>query len=365
VTIGQVGTFSGVVGAITHSARTAMAVWAKDVNSRSGLACHPVQLYTEDDAGDPARAAAAVQDLINQHHVIALTGSIVTFSVAGFRPAIEAAKLPAVGGDLLAPDWDQSPLMFPQGASADDQLLGAVHAGVLAGHQKLGLVYCVEVAECGHADKLLHEGGAKAAGADFVYDSPISITQSDFTAQCLNARNAGVDLLILGMDGASMVRMAHSCAAIGYRPLLLTGAATYTLENTKDPNLRAFGMISESPVAPWVVDDSPQMRAFHAAMNRYAPDLPPDGECVIAWSSGVLLEDAVSRLGPAEQAGALNSALVVEGLERLHDDSLGGLTTRLTFTPGEPHATSTGCIYLLRLSTDGWTAPQGGTPMCR
>jgi branched-chain amino acid transport system substrate-binding protein len=365
VAIGQVGTFSGIVGAITSGARDALGVWAKDVNSRGGLACHPVQLFTEDDAGDPSRAAAAVKDLVGQHHVVALVGNIVVFSVAGFEPAVSAAKLPAIGGELLATEWFSSPWMFPQGASVDDQAKAIVQAGVAAGHRKLGYLYCVEVPACGYLDKkFFHDGAAQAAGAEPVYDSPISIGQPDFTAQCLNARNAGVDLLGLGMDGAAQTRVARSCASIGYRPLLATGAGSFSLKNTEDPNLRAFGMVVGSPVAPWMATDTPAAHTFHATMTALAPNLAPDGEVMLGWTSGKLLEAVVERLTPAERAGDLTTAKILDGLGRIHNETLGGLTGPVTFTPNEKHAVSSGCNYFERLGTNGWTTPTGSKPVC-
>lgn len=363
VALGQVGTFSGVAGTITASARTAMAVWAQDVNSRGGLACHPVQLYTEDDGGDPARAAAAVQDLVQRRHVVALVDDIVVFSVAGFRPAIETAKLPAIGGDLLEPDWDQSPFMFPQGSGLDDQVVGLVRAGVAAGHKRLGYLYCVEVSACGYVDKRL-KGQAASVGAKLVYDAPISITQPDFTAQCLNAKNAGADLLGLGMDGAAMTRVARSCTAVGYRPLLAIGGGGLSAANAADPTLRALGAMSVSAVAPWMSGDTPGLIAYHHAMTTYAPQLTPDGQTMNSWTSGKLLEAAIADLPSQQQAGNLTPALVIEGLDRIHDETLGGLTARLTFTPQESHAVSSGCVWFERLGTDGWAAPNGSRPVC-
>jgi branched-chain amino acid transport system substrate-binding protein len=365
VNVGQVGTFSGVAGAITAGARAAAAVWAKDVNTRGGLDCRTVQLFSTDDGADPARAAAAVQDLVDRHHVVALIANIVPFTAAGFVPAITAAKLPALGGDMLAPEWDTSAWMFPQGSAVDDQLIGGIGAGVQSGHRRLGLLYCVEVSSCGQVDTFLRNGGARTAGADFVYDAPISITQPDYTAECLNAKQAGVDLLLLGMDGGSMARLTRSCVAVDFRPLLLTGAATFSLKNTEDSILRSFRMLTASPVAPWTADDTPGLQAFHRAMQRYRSDLPPDGETVIGWSSGILLEAALNHLSTAERAETLTPRLVVQGLGRIHDETLGGLTSHLTFNPALGHATGTGCIYLMELTAAGWTAPDGSHPRCR
>lgn len=354
-----------MAGTITAGARAAMAVWAQDVNARGGLACHPVRLYAEDDGGDPAQAAAAVKDLVGRHHVVALVGDIVLFSIGGFLPAITEARIPAVGGDTAATEWFTSPWMFPQGDSIDDQAKSIVEAGVAAGHKKLGFLYCVEVSACGYLDKkFFHDGEAQAAGAQPVYDSPVSLTQPDFTAQCLNARNAGVDLLGLALDGSAIARLGRSCAAIGYRPLLAGGALEFNLKQLEDPNIRAFGMVSGSPVAPWMALDTPAAQAFHVALRRYAPDVMADGVTMLAWTSGKLLEAAVEKLSPVERAGELSTEQILAGLGRIHNETLGGLTGPLTFTLGEQHAVSSGCNYFERLGPDGWTTPTGSKPVC-
>jgi hypothetical protein len=158
VAVGQVGTFSGVVGALTAGSRAALAAWAKDVNAHGGLACHPVRLYSQDDAGDPGQAAAAVKDL--------------------------------------------------------------------------------------------------------------------------------------------------------------------------------------------------------------APDLVPDGEAMLGWTAGKLLEAAVDQLSTGERSGDLTTALILTGLGRIHGETLGGLTGPLMFTPGEKHASSSRCNYFERLGPDGWSTPTGSKPVC-
>jgi branched-chain amino acid transport system substrate-binding protein len=206
VAIGQVGTFSGVAGAITAPARTALAVWAKDVNGRGGLACHPVQVFATDDGADTSRAAVAEHDLVHQHHVVAFLDVVVPLTVGGFRPAVEADKVPVIGGVTGTDDFYESQWLFPEAASFSDQVVGLVRAGVERGMKRLGLLYCVEANACtGLANKA--KEFAPRAGAELVYDAPVSLTQPDFTAQCINARNAKVNLLGAAMDGASITRM--------------------------------------------------------------------------------------------------------------------------------------------------------------
>jgi len=362
VPVGQVGTFSGVLGTITASARAALSLWATDLNARGGLACHPVRIYSEDDAGDPARAAAAVDSLAQAHHVAAFVGDIVPLSVGGFRPQIEKTQIPAVGGDLLTPEWNTSPWMFPQGGGLDDQITGILRAGGLEGKTRFGLLYCVEIASCTYVGKHMPPG-TRSGGLQVVYTSPVSVTQPDFTAQCLNAKNAGVDVLGLAIDGASMTRVARSCAAVGYRPLLAVGAGTFNLETTKDENLRRFGMLSVSSVAPWTAQDRPGLQDLHRAIDRLNPQLAPDGEVVLAWAAGRLLEAAIAALTPSEQSTAITAQLITTGLGRISNNTLDGLTGPLTFAPGRAHPAN-GCVYFSQLGETGWWAPHGSRPDC-
>ncbi|HEX3613447.1 MAG TPA: ABC transporter substrate-binding protein [Sporichthyaceae bacterium] len=364
VPIGQIGTFSGVAGPITISARNMLGAWAKDINTRGGLACHLVEVYSEDDGGDPARAASEVQQMVASHHVVAFVASEVPLSIGGFRPALEAAKVPEIGGLAGTSDFFESRWIFPESAALDDQAIGLFRQGADLGHRRVGLLYCVEAPVCTEVDKRARAGTVKAAGAELVYDAPVSVAQPDYTAQCLNARDAKVDLFTLALDGASVGRVIRSCQAIGYRPLLGTGGGLLTPAQATDPTLRAFGAVSVSAEAPWILNDTPGLREYHQALARWLPNQVADGTSVMAWASAKLLEAAVTHLPVAARTGQVTAAMLVTALGGVHDNSLGGLTGPLTFSPGEQHAVSNGCVFYELLGPSGWTAPHGSKPVC-
>jgi branched-chain amino acid transport system substrate-binding protein len=363
VAIGQVGTFSGFAGPITGPARNALAIWVKDVDARGGLACHPVTVYSDDDGADPARAAAEVHELVAEHHVIALVANLVPLSANGFFPALDAARIPAVGGGSYTKQDFEDRWYFPEGASAKDQVIGIIRDGVELGHRRLGALYCVEASSCTQSDQYFKDGAA-AAGAQVAYNSPASVGQPDYTAQCLNARDAKVDLLALALDGASIGRVARSCAAIGYHPVIATSAALLGPDQADDPTIRSFGVATITPDAPWFLDDQPGLVAFHRAMAMYAPNTRPTGAAVIAWASAELLRTAVDKVSDQASTGPITPELVLAGLGKVHGDTLGGLTGPLTFTPDEAHATSNGCVFYELLTTAGWAAPRGSQPVC-
>ncbi len=363
VTLGQVGSFSGIAGPITAGARTALAVWARDVNLRGGIACHPVVLHSVDDAADAARSAAVVEELANNRKAVALVGSFTVLSMAGFRSAVEDEKIPAVGGDVLSTDWNDSPYFFPQGAGFDAQVFGLVKQAVDAGQRQIGLLYCVEAASCTSGAKKIEAQTAKAGGT-LAYSSAISLTQTDFTAQCQNAKSAGVEVLGLAMDGSAMGRVARSCAALSYRPKFAASGLIISPAQATDPDLRRNGVATASVNAPWMREDTPGQRAYHRALEAYAPGAVPDAASIAAWSAGKLFEAAIAALGTEARDGAITRELVLKGLGLVRKETLGGLAPPITFSPGQARAPEIRCVYYELLTTDGWIAPRASRPVC-
>ena len=69
-------------------------------------------------------------------------------------------------------------------------------AAAAAGYTKMGVMYCVEDPTCSDGiQTLIAPGGGQAAGVTNVYSSSFSITQPDFTANCLDAKQAGATFI--------------------------------------------------------------------------------------------------------------------------------------------------------------------------
>lgn len=363
--IGQIGAFSGVSGPITADARTAVAAWVQDVNARGGIACRPVQLYAVDDGGDPAKASALFQQLVKEKGVVAVIGVFDALGFKGVRGSAERLRVPVIGGDGFDPSWNESPYVFPVGAGILGIVRGAVRQATDSGKKNFGLLYCVEASVCTTVAKLVPPESEKAGGK-ISYSAAISLTQPDFTAQCQAAKNAGVEGFGLAMDGASIARVARSCASIGYHPLLITSGLVLSRANAADPAIRKNTLSSSSQVAPWMKDtqDTPGQRAYHAAMERYAPKMEPTGASITAWASGKLLEAAIGNLGAGSAGQSLTAADVMTGLGKVSKETLDGLTPPITFKPGQTSAPPITCVFFTLLTDKGWTAPRGSKPVC-
>jgi len=362
--IGQVGGFSGIVSNVLLPARIGMQVWVSDINSRGGVNCHPIKLFQVDDGSDSSRSAAAVHDLVENKKVVALVGSSVPISIVGYRSASEQLKVPSVGGDSLNFDWSQSPVFFPQGATFSATIIGAVKQLADQGKTKLGVIYCVEARNCQDANKVMVDGGDKVAGAQVVYRSQISIAQTGFGGQCQAAKDAGAQQVLLAMDGSAISRVMKSCAQIDYFPAIATSPIAIGSSVTQDPNVRKAGVSLAHIVFPWTQADNPAQQRYQQAMARYAPGVASDGATSQAWVAGEMLRTVVESLGDAP-AGDVTTDLIYRGLGNLKGTTLDGLTSPLTFTPGQPKAPENNCYFPVLLTPDkGFVAPNGSRPTC-
>ena len=356
ITIGQVGGFTGIVSNTLAGSKIGLPVWVAAMNARGGIACHPIRLVQADDASDPSKSNAAVRDLVQNKGAVALVGSSVPISIKGFRAAVEALKVPAVGGDSLNFDWNQSPYLFPQGTTFGATIIGAVKQNVAAGKKRIGLVYCVEANNCTDAYQVLKQGGAAKAGAEVVYEAQMSITGTDFSAQCRSAQTAGADQLLLAMDGSAIQRFMRSCAALNYFPAVATSAIATGSVVSNDANARKATVSVAHIVFPWMRADNAAQQAYASAMKLYAPDAESDGATSQAWVAGEMLRVVVESLG-AKASQPITTALILEGLGNLKKETFGGLTAPVTFSPGQKNAPENNCYYPVLLDAKGWTSP--------
>jgi branched-chain amino acid transport system substrate-binding protein len=245
-------------------------------------------------------------------------------------------------------------MYFPQG-SANDELAYAGIAGpaevtVPAGKTKLGSLACVEAQFCKRAGEIYAAEAAKL-GFDYVYRRQASIATPDFTAECLSARNAGVQVLLLIMDNNSISRITSSCARQGYRPTYGTLSVTQRDAQKTDKNLD--GLIVASPVFPYFQSGTPATDDFQQAMRTYGASVPEGVARAQGWVAGKLLEKAGAALSEPP-----TSASLLAGLWAFQNDTLGGLTIPLTFVKEQPAAPKS-CWYTMVIKDGSWTATDG------
>ncbi len=119
ILFGSFGVEAGVLGVISGPAPPAIRAWIADVNSRGGLGGHPVRVIMVDDGGDPARAQAAVRQMVEKDSVIGFFYPYAIGTLVPVLPYLEEKGIPVLGqmgAETLA---DYSAAVFQPFMAAD------------------------------------------------------------------------------------------------------------------------------------------------------------------------------------------------------------------------------------------------------
>jgi branched-chain amino acid transport system substrate-binding protein len=360
VKIGSVSTLSGPIGATIGGFVKGFQVWVRWINDRGGVNGHPVVLKVWDDGADPARHRAQVQEAVETANVIALVSEVAPTSGEASLEYLKAKNIPVIGTETGSQWPEKSPLYFIQAAWGKGVVYisasAAARRAAATGAKKFGTITCTEAAECALHERYWHQY-AVAQGLTSVYKGKSSLVQPDFTAECLAARNAGVEMLALTMDTNSVPRIASSCARQGYHPTYVLLGPLMVSSLTKDPNLD--GAVLGTAQFPYVWADNPKVAEFLAAMKTYSPGIPPGPSEAGGWVTAKLFERAAAATPEPPTTAAL-----LDGLWSIRGDSLGGITGPLTFTKGQPSSQNPSCGFDMVLDKGAWTSPDGFKIQC-
>ena len=360
ILLASVGSYSGIAGATLIPILQGTQLWVKHINGRGGLDGHPVKLLVFDDSGDPAKHRAQVQQAVEQHKAIAFITNGETLTGRGSVDYITEKRVPVIGGDTATPWYYDSPMYFPQASSGDSVMLTAIASAaqqlVPRGRKKLATITCQEAQACADADRVF-SANAGPVGFEYVYRGKSSIAQPDFTAECLAARNAGAESLLMTMDLNSVSRIVASCARQGFRPTYAVVSSLADEKQKTDPNFD--GMVAASTVFPYFRSDIPAAQEFQEARATLGGGLTIGISLATGWVSGKLLERAAVQLPEPP-----TSAAILAGLWALREDTLGGLTMPITFIENRPPP-PLACWWNITIRDKAWVSPDGFVQHCR
>ncbi|MFD7446288.1 ABC transporter substrate-binding protein [Streptomyces sp. NPDC059909] len=359
IVIGSVGTLSGPGGVAFGQGPRALQAWAAATNTAGGIDGRQVKVIVMDDGADAAKGRSQVQELVERHNVVAIVAAMTTtHTLAAWKGYVEQKKVPVVGGDCSTTAWTSSPVLFSQCPSTNSQMDGLAKVGATYGKgKKLGGLFCTETDACSHAEDRMFGSGRAATrfGLDPVYRAKITVTQPDYTAECLQARNAGVELMMVTGDPNTVARVASSCRRQNFSPQFLQPSATVGADSASKPGLS--NVLAAMAVFPFKGTSSPSIHEFDAAWKKYGGGKAPGPAAAQGWASAKVFEKAARGAGEISRAGLIKELYTFRG------QRFGGLTVPLTYVAGKGTA-DTRCAFFMRGSGGGWTAPLGARPVC-
>jgi branched-chain amino acid transport system substrate-binding protein len=351
--IGTIGNFSGPGGEPSHLA--GLQAWVDSVNASGGIKGHQVKLIAEDDRGDATISQADIRQLVQVDHVLAIVGPEASGTESGWASYVRQQHVAVVGGQADTPVWFTNSSFFPSGATVLTSLEMQAYAVKAAGKNSFGAVYCAEAAVCKQVLPAL-QGYGKAFGLTMPISAAIAVAAPSYTAQCLAARQAGAQALIIDASYAAGSRFVPACAEQGYSPLYVIPSGAFDNRYLQVPQLN--GALVPTTNALWFAG-TPAVEQFKQAMAKYEPGTALGPNPMSGWTGGALFGAAAADL-PANPT----SADVFTALYALpKNDTLNGLAPPLNFHAGAP-ASQVACFFLGQIENGALVAAKGTAPVC-
>ena len=359
ILIGSVGTQSGIVGASISDGTRALQAWASGINAQGGIKGHPVQVIVGDDGGDPSRHQQLIQQFVEEKHVAAFVYNSAPLSGQSSVQYLTQKRVPVIGSELGGQWFYTSPMFFPQTSSGLAltyvNIAGIAGFVVPKGKTKVATLTCQEAQFCTDANRIWPQM-APSVGFQVVSQGRASLAQPDFTSECLSAKNANAQVLLMAMDTNSVGRVASSCARVDFHPVF-SFATTVTVDRMRsDTNLE--GTVLALPLAPWFQTSNASVVQYKDTMTRYSPGNSPTASGENGWAAAKMFELAASRgSDPTTSAG------ILDGLWSMKNETLGGLIPAVTFTKDQ-NAPEVKCWSVVVITGGQFTAPEGGQLHC-
>ncbi|MPY81481.1 MAG: ABC transporter substrate-binding protein, partial [Actinophytocola sp.] len=187
------------------------------------------------------------------------------------------------------------------------------------------------------------------------YRASISLAQQDFTSECIQARNAGVEIFSVVADPNTVQRVAASCQRQNYEPQYLQPGATVDAETVSQPGLQ--NALVQAFMFPFAGVSTPAVNDFKKTWERYGGAKNPGPPATQGWAASKIFETAAKAAGDD-----LSRKTLVNQLYKFDDETFNGLTVPLSY--GSKGTEDASCVFYLRGREGKWNAPNGNEPIC-
>jgi branched-chain amino acid transport system substrate-binding protein len=357
IVLGSVGTETGPVGQQLLPLLQGARAWVADVNARGGLNGHRVRLVTGDDGGDPNRAQSLVRRMIEEDKVTAFYMERLPTTMPAVSPVLAQHRIPMVGSCNCTDAASKDRMVFevgPGGGMGDAWMhIGPLLA--LSDKRKASVLYCREVSACATIKNNVREL-ARRSGVEIVHEAQVTITQPDYTAEVLAARNAGAEAFLLALDAFSQLRVARSAYRQNYHPLFVAQQGGHETRFVEAGGADAEAFLIGAAMPHW---ESPKLADYRSAMARYVPQAILGSLSETSWVTGKLLETIA--VGFPDKP---SSADVLRGLYALRGETVGGLIPPLSYPEDRGTDEESVCIVPVRVEKAKFVPWKGDEYLC-
>jgi len=267
-------------------------------NSKGGMFGRKFKLDVRDDQFDTGQNRAQTTEQLSK--VFAILGSFslyddaaadaiaksgipdVSYSLSGPRRSIanNFAVQPAIDGGAPTSAFIWFKNKFPEAVKA----VGTIYGDVPASKQS----------------HLAYKAAAQSVGYTYVYERGTQPTETDYTADVVRMRQAGVKFVFLiATDDKTTARLLKAMSQQGFKPDVISANYMPTLPGLAGP--AAEGVYGPAGSSLFGGEDSgviPEVGLMNEWVNKVKPGYKSDVFSTYGWASGRLLFQAMEAAGP-------------------------------------------------------------------
>jgi ABC-type branched-subunit amino acid transport system substrate-binding protein len=298
ITVGNISTLSGPVPGIFQGAVIGAQAVAAYQNAQGGIFGRKIKVDVRDDQFDTGQNRSATIDQLSK--VFAFMGSFSLYDDAA-AGQIQSSGIPDVSYSLskgrreIANNFSVQPaydggaptsgfIWFKQHYPDAITAVGAIYGDVPASK----------------ASHVAYKAASESVGFKWVYDRGVQPTESDYTADVVRMRQAGVKMVFLiATDDKTTARLAKAMTQQGFKPQVFSANYMPTIMALGGESVE--GMLSPSGSALFGGEDStavPEVGLMNQWVQKIKPGFKSDVFSTYAWASGRLLFQALQAAGP-------------------------------------------------------------------
>ena len=354
ILVGYYGDLSGRTSSFGQSTKNGVEMAADEINKAGGINGRTIQIITEDDQGEPNKAATVVTKLINQDKVQALLGEVASSNSLAAAPKAQEAKVPMISPSSTNPAVTQvGDYIFR--VCFIDPFQGEVMAKFSANNlkaKKAAILYDFN-SDYSRGLYQFFKRSFTGLGGQIVSEQSYTQGDRDFSGQLTAIRSVNPDVIYVPGYYGEVGVISNQKKQLGIKAPLLGG------DGWDAPQLWQLGGASLNGnyiSNHYSVDDpSPAIQKFVADYKaRY--NVLPDALAALGYDSMKVLADSIKRAGSTE-SGKLRDAIA-------QTKDFAGVTGKITIDQDRNAVKPAVVLKLqdLKFVYETTIAPEGSAP---
>ncbi len=299
VRVGYYGDLTGATSSFGQSTKNGVDMAADEINKSGGINGRQIEIITEDDQGEPNKAATVVTKLINQDRVHALLGEVASSNTLAAAPKAQESRVPMITPSSTNPAVTQvGDYIFR--VCFIDPFQGEVMAKFAANNLKAkraAILYDFN-SDYSRGLQQFFKKSFTALGGAVVEEKSYTQGDRDFSGQLTAIRSANPDVIYVPGYYGQVGVIANQTRQLGIKAPLLGG------DGWDAPQLWELGgdALNGSYISNhYSVDDpSPSIQKF-VADYRARYNVVPDALAALGYDAMKVLADAIRRAGTTDR----------------------------------------------------------------